>query len=52
MSDKTKAFALAAASTVCLAVLVIEVRRIKRETKLAVECTDAHLKNIEAILSN
>ena len=51
MSNKTKAIALAA-STACLAVLVIEVRRIKRETKLTVECTDAHLKNIEAILSN
>ena len=50
MSDKTKVIALAA-STVCLAVLVIEVRRVKRGTQKAVECTDAH-KNIEAILSN
>ena len=49
--SKTKAIALAAASTVCLAVLVIEVRRVKRGTQQAVEC-DAHLKNIEAILSN
>ena len=52
MSNKTKAIALAAASTACLAVLVIEVRRVKRGTKQADECTDAHLKNIEAILSN
>ena len=50
MSDKTKVIALAA-STVCLAVLVIEVRRVKRGTKQADECTDAPLKNIEAILS-
>ena len=49
--SKTKAIALAATSTVCLAVLVIEVRRVKRGTQQAVEC-DAHLKNIEAILSN
>ena len=49
--SKTKAIALAATSTVCLAVLVIEVRRVKRGTQKAVECTDAH-KNIEAILSN
>ena len=47
MSDKTKVIALAA-STVCLAVLVIEVRRVKRGTKQA----DARPKNIEAILSN
>ena len=52
MSDKTKAIALAAASTVCLAVLVIEVRRAKRGTQQAVECNDARPKNIEAILSN
>ena len=49
--SKTKAIALAATSTVCLAVLVIEVRRVKRGTQKDVECTDAH-KNIEAILSN
>ena len=52
MSNKTKAIALAAASTACLAVLVIEVRRVKRGTQQVVECNDARLKNIEAILSN
>ena len=51
MSDKTKVIALTA-STVCLAVLVIEVRRVKCGTKQADECTDARHKNIEAILSN
>ena len=51
MSNKTKVIALAA-STVCLAVLVIEVRRVKRGTKQADERTDAHLKNIEAIMNN
>lgn len=51
MSNKTKAIALTAASTVCLAVLAIEVRRVMRRTQQAVEC-DAHLKNIEAIPSN
>ena len=51
MSNKTKVIALAA-STVCLAVLVIEVRRVKRGTKQADERADAHLKNIEATLSN
>ena len=51
MSNKTKVIALAA-STACLAVLVIEVRRVKRETKLAAECAEACLKNIVAILSN
>ena len=51
MSNKTKVIALAA-STVCLAVLVIEVRRVKRGTKQTDECTDARPKNIEAILSN
>ena len=51
MSNKTKAIALAA-STVCLAVLVIEVRRVKRGTQQAVERNDERLKNIEAILSN
>ena len=48
MSNKTKAIAIAAASTVCLAVLVIEVRRVKRGAQQAEAC----LKNIEAILSN
>lgn len=52
MSNKTKAIALTAASTVCLAVLAIEVRRVMRRTQQAVECNDAHLKNIEAIPSN
>ena len=51
MSNKTKVIALAA-STVCLAVLVIEVRRVKRGTQQAVERNDERLKNIEAILSN
>ena len=50
--SKTKAIALAATSTVCLAVLVIEVRRVKRGTQKADECADARHKNIEAILSN
>ena len=50
MSNKTKVIALAA-STVCLAVLVIEVRRVKRGTQKAVEDM-RDLKNIEAILSN
>ena len=50
MSNKTKVIALAA-STVCLAVLVIEVRRVKRGAQEAEACLK-NIKNIEAILSN